>query len=241
MKRIALAYGVFTHALFVAAVGAMIVGLATGLQSGLGRLSGASAWFANFALAIEFPVLHTLFLSTRGRRWLGRLAPTRLRQDLGTTLYAAFASLQVLATFALWSPSGAVWFAPTGLLATVSWSLYGASWLLVGKAMWDASLALQTGSLGWWAAYQGRRPRYPRFPTQGLFAHWRQPIYTAFAAALVSAPVWTPDRVLLVAVWGAYCVVGPVFKEQRYLRAYGVPFAEYRATHPYWLPRIVRR
>lgn len=240
MKLVALAYGLVTHALFAAGVGAMILGLATGLArtpvTALGTLQGASAWAADLALALQFPLLHTAALSKRGRRWLAVLAPRALRRDLGTTLYAAFASAQVLATFTLWSPLGGAVWRPEGAAAAAHFALYGASWLLLGKAMLDASLALQTGALGWWAVFRGRAPRYPGLPTTGLFAAWRQPIYTAFAATLMTAPAWSVDRVALAAVWGAYCVVGPRYKERRYAAMFGEAFTRYQATHPYWLP-----
>lgn len=245
MKAVALLYGLLTHALFGLGVGAMIVGLATGMQhtpfTAFGTLTGPAAYAANLALVLQFPLLHTPFLGTRGRKLLGLLAPPALRRDLGTTLYAAFASAQLILTFTLWSPVGPVWLEPEGALAALLWTLYAASWLLLGKAMLDASLALQTGALGWWAAFRGRAPKYPGVPTRGLFARWRQPIYTAFAATLVTGPVWSLDRTVLASIWITYCVVGPRFKERRYLRFYGETFAQYRATHPYWLPAFRRR
>ncbi|MEZ6015090.1 MAG: isoprenylcysteine carboxylmethyltransferase family protein [Planctomycetota bacterium] len=237
-RLVAVGYGLATHGLFGLAVTAMVAGLATGMGTGFGTLHGPAAWTANALLALQFPVLHSLFLAARGREWLGRLAPRGLRRDLATTLFALFASVQVLATFALWSPSGEVWYAPHGGLRGASLTLYAASWLLVMKSMQDAGLALQSGALGWMAVVRGQRPKYPPLPTRGLFAHWRQPIYTSFASALMTAPIWTPDRALLVAVWGAYCLIGPRLKEQRFLSVHGAAFARYQASHPYWLPRI---
>lgn len=229
-----------THTLFVGAVGAMILGLGSGMQrtavTALGSLHGSAAWAANLGLALQFPLLHSPALTPRGRRWLGRLAPSALRRSLASTLYAGFASLQLLATFMLWSPSGTVWWAPHGPAAAALLGLYAAAWLLVAKAMLDASFALQTGALGWWAVFRGRAPRYPALPTRGLFALWRQPIYTAFAATLIAAPTWTPDRALLATVWIAYCVIGPRSKERRYSQHYGEAFTRYQAVHPYWLP-----
>ncbi len=230
----AVALGLTTHTLFAIGVTAMVLGLATGMRTGLGSLSGRSAIAANLALALQFPVLHSLALSRTGQRWLA--APWG--RDLTTTVYAAFASVQVGATFLLWSPTGELWWSPSGALRGAFYGLYAAAWLLLGKAMWDSGLALQTGSLGWWAVARGRAPQYPPMPTRGLFAHWRQPIYTAFAATLLTGPDWGFDRVLIVLVWGVYCVLGPLHKEARYARYHGAAFATYRANHPYWLPRL---
>lgn len=242
MRRvIALAYGLVCHATFGVAVAWMAVGLATGMGVGFGGLEGYGAVVTNLALALQFPFVHSFLLSRRGRHLLGRLAPQGLRRTVGTTLYAWAASAQVLLVFACWSPSGVIWFRPTGAAAAGVWAAYAASWLLLGKAMRDAGLGVQTGSLGWVAAFRGRDPVYPPMPTRGLFASWRQPIYTAFAAILVTAPVWTPDRLLVAVVWGGYCLVGPVLKERRYAVMYGDAFARYRRTHPYWLPLGRRR
>jgi cellulose synthase/poly-beta-1,6-N-acetylglucosamine synthase-like glycosyltransferase len=39
----------------------------------------------------------------------------------------------------------------------------------------------------------------------------------------------------------AYCLVGPLFKEARFARQFGEPFARYQQNVPYWLPSPPRR
>jgi protein-S-isoprenylcysteine O-methyltransferase Ste14 len=87
---------------------------------------------------------------------------------------------------------------------------------------------------------RGRKPRYPEFAHDGLFAHCRQPIYLGFALTLWTGPTWTPDKLLLALVWSAYCAIGPLHKEARYADRFGPAFAEYRRAVPYMLPRRKR-
>jgi protein-S-isoprenylcysteine O-methyltransferase Ste14 len=119
--------------------------------------------------------------------------------------------------------------------------LYAASWLLLGKSMADAGLGLQTGSLGWFALFRGRKPVYPPMPQTGLFRVTRQPIYVAFTLTLWTVPTWTPDQLVLACVLPAYCIAAPRRKEARFRRIYGAAFEDYTRTVPYWLPVPRRR
>lgn len=239
-RRIALVYGFVCHVSFALGIVAMMVAIHQGLTLGRGRLAPGLAVMANTALLLQFAAGHSLLLSDRGRRWLMKLAPRGLGKDLSTTIYATIASWQLLLTFVLWTPSGIVWWAPSGALFAVSTAAYGAAWLLLLKTMADAGLGVQTGFLGWSSVARNRVPQYAPFRPRGTFRMVRQPIYVAFAMTLWLAPVWTPDRLVLALGWTAYCVLGPLLKERRYERFYGDAFASYRASVPYWLPRPSR-
>lgn len=230
--------GVVCHGCFAIAIAAMILGLDRGLTIGRGALHGAAAWLANTGLALQFPVLHSALLTPRGQRWLVRVVPGRLGRELRTTSYALLASLQILATFALWSPSGAVWWSASAVAPGASRLAFAAAWLLVGKAMLDAGLDLQSGFLGWGAVVRNRAPSYRAFPQHGLFRFTRQPVYVAFTLTLWTAPVITPDRLLLGGLWTLYCVVGPRLKERRYLARHPTAYRRFQARVPYWVPRL---
>lgn len=236
----ALAMALLCHSSFAAAVGSMALALATGMQLGCGRLHGPFALGANALLVAQFPLLHSFLLGRSGTSLLTRLSPFGHGRTLMTSSYAVVASLQLLLTFWAWSPSGVVLHAPAGPLAVLQWSLFGAAWLFLLKALWDAGLAVQTGAAGWWALWRGRPVDYPDMPTHGLFARCRQPIYLGFASVLATAPIWSLDWLLLLTGWTTYCVLGPRHKEARWLRRYGQRFAAYRATVPYLLPRLRR-
>jgi protein-S-isoprenylcysteine O-methyltransferase Ste14 len=235
-RAVAALYGVACHALFAAAVVAMFLAMRSGMTLGRGRLPDALAVAGNALLLLAFPAGHSLLLTARGRRVLDRLAPAPLATTLRPTTYAIVASLQTLALFLLWTPSGVVWWRATGafeVLLTVASAL---AWALLGWAILDAGASLQTGWLGWRAAMRGEAPRYPAMPERGLFRVVRQPIYVAFAATTWTVPTWTPDQLAVAVVLTAYCVVGPRWKERRFLAAHGPRFEAYRARVPYWVP-----
>lgn len=235
-RTVAVLYGIACHALFAIAITGMILSLGTGLTRGLGRFAGVTRWVVDGLLVIQFPLLHSWLLSGTGRGWLNRFAPLGLGRDLSTTSYATIASLQLLVTFGLWSPSGIVWWRAQGGALAGSCALYAGSWLLLLKAMGDAGLDLQSGFRGWGAVARNRRPQRKPFPTHGLYRYTRQPVYLAFFLTLWTAPVWTPDRLMLAVGWSLYCWMGPLLKERRCLRFEGERFRRYQSLVPYWIP-----
>ena len=238
---VAVFYGACCHGCFVAGVGVMMIMMFFGMSRSFGALHAPWSYLANALLLAQFPLLHSMLLSRRGRAVLGRLAPHGLGGRLATTTYALIASVQVWLLFALWSPSGTVWWRASGFLFGMLCCLYAVAWLLLLKAIIDAGFALQTGLLGWRAVARHRAPIYPPMPATGLFRLCRQPIYVAFALTLWTAPTITPDQFVVSLALTAYCLVGPLFKEARFARQFGEPFARYQQNVPYWLPWPRRR
>ena len=81
----ALAYGAVNHAIFAAAVLAMIFGMGFGMSQSLGRVPEPWHLIANAALLLQFPLAHSLLLSKRGGRVLARLIPGPHGRTLATT------------------------------------------------------------------------------------------------------------------------------------------------------------
>ena len=234
-RALAVVWGAVCHATFLIAISAMATGLFTGMRLGRGTLEGGAAAAANFGLMLQFAVLHSILLSANGRRWMTRLPLAGIAKELSTTTFALFSSLQILAVFVLWSPGGALWFAPDGWVL-FGWSLvYASTWILLLKSMADSGLGLQTGALGWLAVWQNRRPEFPGYAMRGLYRFSRQPIYVAFTLILWTAPIWTLDHLLIALLWTGYCLVGPIFKERRFLKFYGDGYRNFSASVPYWL------
>jgi protein-S-isoprenylcysteine O-methyltransferase Ste14 len=227
--------GLLNHGTFLVAVTAMLCGLFDGLSSGRGPFTGWSAWLANTLLVLQFPLLHSFLLTARGRALMARLFG-RHGRTLAPTTYTWSAALQILAVFALWSPSGVVWWEPHGAWLVAHTALFLSAWLFLLRALYDGGMGLQTGSIGWLALLRGTKPAFPALPTRGTFALCRQPIYLGFALTLWTGPVWTPDRLLLAALWTTYCVVGPRHKERRFLAFHGEEFARYQRRVRYMLP-----
>ncbi|MEM1351569.1 MAG: isoprenylcysteine carboxylmethyltransferase family protein [Pseudomonadota bacterium] len=235
---LALGYGLLCHAAFAAAVAAMILAMFFGMNQSFGRVPTPWSYLANAALILQFPLAHSFLLTRRGQRVVGRLAPRPHGKTLATTSYAIIASLQLLALFALWTPSRIVWWQADGTAFLICCTLYAAAWLLLIKASYDAGAEVQSGALGWMSLAQNRQPVFPGMPVGGLFRVIRQPIYAAFALTLWTVPVWTPDQFALALALTAYCVIAPRFKERRLEKLYGARFRAYQTTVPYMIPRL---
>jgi hypothetical protein len=187
-RAIAVVYGILCHVLFSVAVATMIMATFFGMSRSLGQVPAPWSALVNALLLAHFPFLHSLLLSPFGATLLTRLAPAAIGSRLATTTYAIVAPIQVFLLFALWTPSGVIWWHAEGAMLWLLGGLYLASWLLLLKAIWDAGIALQTGFLGWWAVANRRAPVFPPMPTTGLFRIVRQPIYVAFALTLWTVP-----------------------------------------------------
>ena len=235
---LALVMGALCHVLFAAGVLAMIVAMFFGLSQSFGTVRWPWAALTNAALIAQFPLAHSLLLTGRGGRWLTRLIPGPHGATLATTTYAIIASAQLLALFALWTPSGIIWWRADGAAFWAMTAAYAASWLILAKASFDAGAEVQSGALGWMSLLARIRPVFPDMPTQGLFRLIRQPIYVAFALTLWTPPVWTPDQLVLAISLTAYCLLAPRLKERRFAARYGARFDQYRRDVPYVLPRL---
>ncbi|MCX7324152.1 MAG: isoprenylcysteine carboxylmethyltransferase family protein [Hyphomicrobiales bacterium] len=234
---LALFIGMLCHVTFGLAVLAMIVAMFFGMSESLGRVPQPWSWLANLALILQFPLAHSLLLTSRGSQLLARLVPGAHGQTLATTTYALIASAQLLMLFAFWTPSGVIWWRAEGLAFWAICVAYGCAWLLLLKASFDAGAEVQSGALGWMSLLAKIRPVFPDMPTLGLFRFLRQPIYVAFALTLWTVPIWTPDQLVLALSYTAYCLLAPRMKERRFVARYGARFDAYRAGVPYALPR----
>jgi protein-S-isoprenylcysteine O-methyltransferase Ste14 len=239
-KAIALAYGAVCHVIFGVAALTMVIVMGSGMTLGQGRVPEPWSVAANLALLLQLPLGHSFLLSRTGQRALKWFAPERVATDMAPTVYVIIAAIQVGLLFALWTPSGIVWWQAEGALFYVFTALFLCSWALLGLSTLHAGIELQTGFNGWSAVFRGQRVRYPDMPTGGLFRFTRNPIYVSFALTTWTVPVWTPDQLLVAIFLTAYCVLGPILKEARYRRIHGTRFDSYAATVPYFLPRFRR-
>jgi methanethiol S-methyltransferase len=237
---LALVMGAACHGIFALAGAAMVIAMFFGMSASFGNVSWPWALLANAALLLQFPIGHSLLLTPRGRAILAQLVPGQHGPTLSTTTYAIIASLQLLALFTLWTPSGVVWWRAEGWTFWAVCAAYAISWLLLIKASFDAGPEVQSGSLGWLSLMQNIRPVFPDMPQTGLFRLIRQPIYVAFALTLWTVPVWTPDQLVLAVGYTAYCLLAPLLKERRFTTIYGDRFVAYRRAVPYVWPRFRR-
>ncbi len=235
---LALAMGLICHSLFAIAVLAMMTAMFFGMSESLGRVAWPWSMLVNGLLIIQFPLVHSLLLTGPGARLLSHMFPRPHGATLSTTTYAIIASIQLLALFALWTPSGIIWWQAQGAVFWVLCAAYAASWILLAKASFDAGAEVQSGALGWMSLAARIRPVFPDMPTQGLFRVIRQPIYVAFALTLCTVPIWTPVHLTLAICSPASCLLAPRLKERRLVDRYGDRFRHYREQVPYVIPRF---
>ena len=238
MRRIllALGFGAVCHGVFALAVAAMILAMWFGMSRSLGAVPQPWAWGVNLVLILQFCVGHSFFLTGPGRRLLVRAAPGEAGKTLSVTTYAIIASVQLFLLFGFWTPCGVVWFQAEPPWLYLFGAAYGAAWLLLAKASFDAGAEVQSGLLGWFSLLRNVRPKFPPMPQTGLFRVIRQPIYVSFALTLWTVPTWTPDQLMLATTLTAYCLLAPLHKERRFDRMFGDAWRAYRARTPYWLP-----
>ena len=239
-RYVALGFGILCHLSFLAAVVVMGLWLFGGMDLGPLRFSTQAAVLQDLLLILQFPLLHSIFLGKWGRSRLERLFPGELGRSMVSTTFVTFASLQLIVLFVAWVPLGGFRWQPTGLLLQ-AWSVcYLFSWGLLAVAMWNAGLSTQMGYLGWWSVWRGKPVQYSDFPTHGLYRVCRHPVYFAMALVALSGPVWTVDHAVVAAIFSAYCVVGPMLKDRRYVRRFGERFEAYRRAVPFFpVPRLL--
>ena len=235
---VAIVYGLACHGLFFLAGIVMYFSILTGFKYSLGSSEGIAALILNFLLLIQFPIFHSFLLSDTGMRVLDKFGPKEYAKSLRTTIYATFASLQLLALFCFWSYSGImIWEAlyPYSLILII---VNLGSWLLLTTSSIQAGYQVQTGSLGWTSMYKNKRPEFPDMPVTGLFSIVRQPIYISFIFVLWSTPNMSADLFAVSIFYTVYCFLGPLLKERRFSKIYGERFLIYKKVVPYFFPNI---
>lgn len=238
---IALALGLLCHSIFLCSVALMAYSLFWGLAYPLIPITAPHPFITNALLIIQFPILHSFLLTPRGSKILTCLLPNNLREDLRTTMFALVSSIQLLAVFLCWRPLSTLVLKSEGTLWHIQIFLYLLSWIFLIKAISDAGASVQTGFIGWSSVVRKKKPVYPGMPAQGLFKLVRQPIYLGFFLVILTAPVWTLDHVIITIIWGAYCFIGPIFKEKRFTHWFGTEFENYRKHVPYFFPFSKRK
>jgi len=236
-RGFALLSGMLCHVAFAAAVGSMMWKLYTGLKGGP-DFTFPLALMWDVLLILQFPLFHSLLLTPAGGRFLSRITPFGIGDELRTTSFATVASIQLMLTFWLWAPLGPNLIEWHGAVRGVTSAVYVLGWILLAVSMTDAGLGVQTGSLGWWAVFRNRRPQYGPWQERRTLKASRHPMYLAYTLLLWAGPVWTVDHLLLAGVWTVYCVLAPLHKESRYLKRYGADFREYQHRVPYFIPKL---
>ena len=192
----------------------------------------------NIILLLQFPILHSFLLSKRGKIFLRVFYSRSFTGKLDTTIYATIASAQLFLLFFFWKPSGILLWRAEGVVYILLTLGYLLGWLLLSVSSFQAGLSVQTGALGWLSVFRNIDVKYPNMPNVGLFRIIRHPIYFSFSIILWSSPYFTIDKILVAIVYTLYCISAPLLKERRFVAIYGKKFSKYKASTPYFIPRL---
>ena len=238
---IAFLYGLLCHVIFTASVVTMLVAMFFGMSQSFGKIPAPYSYFFNLLLLLQFPIVHSILLSSLGKKYLLYFSPKQYSKTLAPTIFALIASIQLFLLFFCWTPTQVLIWEASGISYYLMCMLYSLSWLLLIWASIDAGAELQSGALGWMSLAQNKPPKFPDLPTFGLFKFIRQPIYASFALTTWTTPNWTLDQLLIAVVFTVYCVIAPIFKERRLEKRFGDKFTDYKSQVPYMVPSLSRK
>tara|TARA_B100001057_G_scaffold324415_1_gene324611 strand:+ start:731 stop:1495 length:765 start_codon:yes stop_codon:yes gene_type:complete len=238
---IAFLYGLLCHVIFTASVVTMLVAMFFGMSQSFGKIPAPYSYFFNLLLLLQFPIVHSILLSSLGKKYLLYFSPKQYSKTLAPTIFALIASIQLFLLFFCWTPTQVLIWEASGISYYLMCMLYSLSWLLLIWASIDAGAELQSGALGWMSLAQNKPPKFPDLPTFGLFKFIRQPIYASFALTTWTTPNWTLDQLLIAVVFTVYCVIAPIFKERRLEKRFGDKFIDYKSQVPYMVPSLSRK
>tara|TARA_A100001015_G_scaffold254483_1_gene295284 strand:- start:3532 stop:3966 length:435 start_codon:yes stop_codon:yes gene_type:complete len=106
---VSVSYGFICHFIFLLAVLSMMTAMFFGMSKSFCGVPPPWTLAAKLALILQFPLAHSILLTKPGRIILAKLAPSGYGATLATTTFAIIASIQLLALFALWTPSRTTW------------------------------------------------------------------------------------------------------------------------------------
>ena len=160
-----------------------------------------------------------------------KLAPKAHAKTLATTTFAIVASIQLLALFVLWTPSGVIWWQAEGFAFAFMCGLYTVSWALLIWASFDAGAEVQSGA---WGGCRWLRisKQFSGHANARVVSGHTAPIYVSFALTTWTVPVWTPDQLMLALIITGYCLLAPLLKERRFAQRYGAEFEHYKRRVP---------
>ena len=237
-KVIAIIYALFCHGIFAVAGLLMFFTLFFGFSSQISPSEKFSGIPFNVILLLQFPLMHSFLLSKKGKIFLRLFYSRNFAGKLDTTIYATIASAQLFLLFFFWKPSGILLWKADGVFYILLTLCYLLGWLLLTVSSFQAGLSVQTGALGWVSVFRNIDIKYPNMPNFGLFRIIRHPIYFSFSIILWLSPYFTVDKIIVAIIYTFYCVSAPLFKERRFVAIYGEKFLKYKASTPYFIPRL---
>lgn len=224
-------FGVATHALFLVTVWQLFWFLEGGRSAVAPPAGGplVATLAVDGLLAVAFALPHSLFLVPAVRR---RVVGAGLAGPLYGCFYCVVTCVALLTTIIAWRPSGIVvvrWPAPWDGMVSACFLL---SWIALFWSLYLTGLGWQTGLTPWWHWVRGQPAPKRAFVERGAYRFLRHPVYLSFLGLVWFVPVVTLDRVVLMAVWSTYILLGSVLKDRRLASFLGPAYLEYQSRVP---------
>ncbi len=179
----------------------------------------------NIGLILFFSIPHSVFLSSKFKKWLFRYIPS----DSFGVFYSLHASLGIILMDLFWVDLGGDFYHADGYAAMIFNILYALSWLFMGWAMWSTGPFRQSGIEQWLLGLRGRVLKL-ELRKDGAYALCRHPIYASFLAMIWTTPHMSYGHLLLSLSWSFYIIYGAGLKEKRLMR--NQLYAQYAAHTP---------
>jgi len=242
MRHIALAYGLVSYVVFLAAflyaigfVGDLFV--PRSVDAPTVDVSWPRALIQDAALLLLFAVPHSIMARPSFKAWWTKFVPSPIERST----YVLKSSLLLFVLYLLWIPIPAViWVVSIPALRTIIWGLFWVGWLLALVSTFLINhfdlFGLRQVYLFWM-----NQPDEPiSFRTPFLYRWVRHPLILGFLIAFWAAPTMTGGHLLFAVATTAYCLVALQLEERNLLRFFGEQYARYQRRVPMLVP-IPRR
>lgn len=228
MRFVWITFGLFAHALFALAVCRLFPFLQNGgwdrgvLAAGMSVHGGP---VLDAVLAVQFSVIHSLFLLPATREYVTR----RLPGPQYGCFFCTVTCLSLLVTIEAWQPSSVVFWHLQGMAAACVSVAFLLSCAALFYSLCLTGLGYQTGWTPWWAWLRGRKLPRRGLVTHGAYRFLRHPIYLSFLGLIWLTPTMTLDRAVLTGLWTLYIFIGSYLKDCRLVYYAGDSYRQYQA------------
>ncbi|MBK5292998.1 MAG: isoprenylcysteine carboxylmethyltransferase family protein [Acidobacteriia bacterium] len=237
-KLLALVYGLFAYAVFLAVFLYLIGFLANRyalntIDSGL-QIPLAEAWPRDLALLVLFGAQH----SVMARDWCKRASRRLIPQPVERSTYVLMTCVALAALFRYWEPMpNLVWDVRHPIGSRLLDGMFLAGWGLVAVATVQIGHGELTGLRQVWMYARGVTPAPPQFRTPGIYRYVRHPMMLGMLIALWSTAAMSLGHLLFSGVLSLYILLALGWEERDLDRAHPEDYERYRERVGRLLPR----
>ncbi len=196
-----------------------------------------TALVVDFLLLGLFAVQHrVLALPAFKRRWT-QIIP----KEAERSTYVLFASLALIAMFALWQPiGGTIWTVENPVARGLLYGLFFLGWGIVLVSTFLINHFDLFGLRQVWLQFRGKPYTKLHFG-EPLFYRWvRHPLYVGFLLAFWSTPNMTAAHLVFAAATTGYILIAIQLEERDLVAEHGPSYERYRERVGMLLPKLGR-